>query len=100
MSTTVTGYVHTSSNMPISEVTISNIDSPYKILARTNVMGNFSYVGGCVNTDTLTLSKEGFANAEYSLGSNFIVAEMSRIGKLMPEFKIFIINVKYILCTI
>ena len=57
----LTGRVLTEDDIPLSEANISFAESPYNILAQTNVSGYFSALGVCASgQQELLIVKDGF----------------------------------------
>lgn len=45
---------------PLSEANISSAETPYKVLAQTNISGHFKALGVCVDEEEMFVTKEGF----------------------------------------
>lgn len=56
----LTGRVFTEDDVPLSEVNISFAETPYNILAQTNVSGYLSTLGVCADQQVLLVTKAGF----------------------------------------
>ncbi|XP_022798194.1 cartilage intermediate layer protein 1-like [Stylophora pistillata] len=56
----LTGRVLTVNDAPLSEVNISLAETPYRILAQTNVSGYFTAPGVCADVQELLVTKIGF----------------------------------------
>lgn len=50
----------TEDDAPLSDVNISLAETPYNILAQTNVSGYFSVLGVCAGQQELLVTKAGF----------------------------------------
>ena len=56
----LTGRILTEDDAPLSDVNISLAETPYNILAQTNVSGYFSVLGVCAGQQELLVTKAGF----------------------------------------
>lgn len=56
----LTGRVLTVNDAPLSEANISLAETPYNILAQTNISGHFVALNVCANTQELLVTKAGF----------------------------------------
>ena len=56
----LTGRVLTVDGTPLSEANISLTETPYNILAQTNISGHFKALGVCASAQDLLLAKAGF----------------------------------------
>lgn len=56
----LTGRVLTEDDVPLSEVNISLAETPYNVLAQTNVSGFFTVLGVCAGQQELLVTKAGF----------------------------------------
>lgn len=56
----VTGRVLTINGAPLSEANISLAETPYNVLAQTNISGHFKALGVCFHEEEMLVTKEGF----------------------------------------
>lgn len=56
----LTGRVLTEDDVPLSEANISLAETPYNVLAQTNVSGFFTVLGVCAGQQELLVTKAGF----------------------------------------
>lgn len=56
----VTGRVLTINGAPLSEANISLAETPYNVLAQTNISGHFKALGVCFDEEEMLVTKEGF----------------------------------------
>jgi len=56
----LTGRILTEDDAPLSDVNISLAETPYNVLAQTNVSGYFSALGVCTGQQGLLVTKAGF----------------------------------------
>ena len=56
----LTGRALTVDDAPLSEANISLAETPYRILAQTNISGHFTAPGVCAIQQELLVTKEGF----------------------------------------
>lgn len=56
----LTGRILTEDDVPLSEVNISLAETPYNVLAQTNVSGFFTALGFCAGQQELLATKAGF----------------------------------------
>ena len=56
----LTGRVLTVDDTPLSEANISLIETPYHVLAKTNISGHFTALGVCADEQELLVTKDGF----------------------------------------
>lgn len=74
----LTGRILTEDNIPLSEANISFAETPYNILAQTNVSGYFSSLGVCANDQQeFLIAEEGFVPVK--LKSNVSTATTATI---------------------
>lgn len=84
----LTGRIWTVDDIPLSEVNISFAETPYNVLAQTNVSGHFSTLGVCANgQQELLIAKDGFVPVELkgnasSATTATIAAKLEIAGKL------------------
>ena len=56
----LTGRILTEDGAPLSEVNISLAETPYNVLAQTNISGFFTALGVCTGQQELLVTKAGF----------------------------------------
>ncbi len=56
----LSGRILTEDDAPLSEANISLAETPYNILAQTNVSGFFTTLGVCAGQQELLVTKAGF----------------------------------------
>ena len=85
---TLTGRVLTKDGTPLSDANISLVETPYNVLAQTNISGYFLAVNVCAVVQAVLVIKDGFVptrvtSAVRSVSEATIVARLEFAGKYL-----------------
>ena len=90
---TLTGRVLTKDGTPLSDANISLVETPYNVLAQTNISGYFLAVNVCAVVQAVLVIKDGFVPTRVN-SSVKSVSEATIIARLELAGTILVIGIK------